>query len=382
MVKVSIVIPIYNVEKYLRQCLGSVVNQTLADIEIICVNDGSKDSSLEIIKEYAAKDERVRIIDKPNSGYGHSMNCGFDMATGEYIGIIESDDYADPDMFEKLYACAKENDLDVAKAGFYYYYSIPEDVSTPEPIAPASMCKRVFCPTALGRLDKITAFFNIKPTIWSAIYRREFIRENGIRFNETPGASYQDLGFTFKVWATAKRVKLLRECFLHYRQDNEASSINSPGKVYCVYDEYQEIDRFIGERAELGDLLRRVKSRLKYDSYIWNYERLGKELRVEWIRFAAEDLGREMATGYTVRDNFPDYKWEDLELIIKSPDAYHERREREEDGIVLAGGVAKREGIFRKTGRYIKKFFRTWRERGFGYAVRRVIGKLQGRQER
>jgi glycosyltransferase involved in cell wall biosynthesis len=81
--KVSIVIPIYNVEKYLRQCLDSVVSQTLKDIEIICVNDGSKDSSLDIIKEYAEKDERVKIIDKPNSGYGHSMNCGFDKAIGE-----------------------------------------------------------------------------------------------------------------------------------------------------------------------------------------------------------------------------------------------------------------------------------------------------------
>lgn len=382
MVKVSIVIPIYNVERYLRQCLDSVVNQTLREIEIICVNDGSKDTSLSIIEEYAAKDERVRIIDKPNSGYGNSMNCGFDMATGEYIGIVESDDYADPDMFEKLYACAKENDLDVAKAGFYYYYSIPKDVSTPEPIATAAMCKRVFCPTQLGSLDKITSFFNIKPTIWSAIYRREFIRECGIRFNETPGASYQDLGFTFKVWARAKRVKLLRECFLHYRQDNETSSINSPGKVYCVYDEYCEIDRFLSESDGNVDMLRRVKARLKYDSYIWNYERLGEGLREEWIRFASEDLGREMASGYMVRENFPDYKWDDLELIISDPDAYHARRAREAEGVVLSDGAVRREGIFRKIGRLTKKFFRTWRERGFGYAVRRVIGKLQGRQER
>ena len=115
MAKVSIVIPIYNVEKYLRQCLDSVVNQTLRDIEIICVNDGSKDSSLAIMKEYAERDERVKIIDKPNSGYGNSMNRGFDMACGEYIGIVESDDYADPEMFERLYATAKENELDVVK---------------------------------------------------------------------------------------------------------------------------------------------------------------------------------------------------------------------------------------------------------------------------
>ena len=117
-IKVSVVIPIYNVEKYLRQCLDSVVNQTLKEIEIICVNDGSTDSSPAIINEYAAKDPRIVVIDKANSGYGHSMNCGFDLARGEYIGIVESDDYADPDMFEKLYECAAADGLDVVKSGF------------------------------------------------------------------------------------------------------------------------------------------------------------------------------------------------------------------------------------------------------------------------
>ena len=90
--KVSIVVPIYNVEKYLRQCLDSVVNQTLKEIEIICVDDGSTDSSPEIIQEYVEKDNRVKVISKPNSGYGNSMNRGFDMAEGEYIGIVESDE--------------------------------------------------------------------------------------------------------------------------------------------------------------------------------------------------------------------------------------------------------------------------------------------------
>ena len=124
--KVSIVVPIYNVEKYLRQCLDSIIHQTLKDIEIICVDDGSTDSSPEIIREYMAKDPRVKVITKPNSGYGNSMNRGFDMAEGEYIGIVESDDYADPEMFETLYRIAKENKLDVVKSGFYYYFSVPK----------------------------------------------------------------------------------------------------------------------------------------------------------------------------------------------------------------------------------------------------------------
>ena len=125
--KVSVVVPIYNVEKYLRQCLDSIVNQTLKDIEIICVDDGSTDSSPEIIQEYAAKDSRVKVITKPNSGYGNSMNRGFDLAEGEYVGIVESDDYAELDMFEKLYQRAEKNKLDVVKSGYYFYYSVPKE---------------------------------------------------------------------------------------------------------------------------------------------------------------------------------------------------------------------------------------------------------------
>ena len=120
--KVTVVVPIYNVEKYLRQCLDSIVNQTLKDIEIIFVDDGSTDSSQKIIQAYMDKDSRVKVITKPNSGYGNSMNRGFDMAEGEYIGIVESDDYADPEMFEEMYNVDSSNQLDVVKSGFYYYY--------------------------------------------------------------------------------------------------------------------------------------------------------------------------------------------------------------------------------------------------------------------
>lgn len=106
MPKVSIIIPVYNVEKYLRECLDSVIQQTLQDIEIICVNDGSTDNSLQILKEYAQNDSRIKIIDKPNSGYGQTMNVGMQNATGEYIGIVEPDDYVELDMFETLYNTA------------------------------------------------------------------------------------------------------------------------------------------------------------------------------------------------------------------------------------------------------------------------------------
>lgn len=330
MVKVSIVIPVYNVQNYLRQCLDSVVQQSLKDIEIICVNDGSTDDSLAILQEYAARDDRIVILDKKNTGYGNSMNCGFDMANGEYIGIIESDDYAEPDMFECLYSYAQRDKLDVIKSGFFLYYSKPEERNVPVPIASAAMCSRVFCPvTDFKSAFEQAEFFNIKPTIWSAIYRRDFIRENGIRFNETPGASYQDAGFNFKVWACAMRVRLIESCFLHYRQDNENSSINSPGKVYCICDEYAEMERFLKNHPMLKGKLEGVRTRIKYDSYIWNYERLSEPLQKEFILFASKDLESDMHEGLFDQKYFPYYKWDTLQLIIEDPEEFHRWKQAE-----------------------------------------------------
>lgn len=116
--KVSIIVPIYNSETYLEECLDSIINQTLKEIEIICVNDGSTDNSLDILNRYASNDDRITIINKQNTGYGNSMNVGIDHAKGEYIGIVESDDYIKPHMYETLYNKAIEHDLDLIRADF------------------------------------------------------------------------------------------------------------------------------------------------------------------------------------------------------------------------------------------------------------------------
>ena len=116
--KVSVIVPVYNVEKYLRECLDSLRDQTLTDIEIICVDDGSTDDSLEIIREYAAKDDRIVVLTGPNGGYGKVMNRGLDCAAGEYVGIVEPDDYVDVHMYEEMYNKAIEEDADVVVCDF------------------------------------------------------------------------------------------------------------------------------------------------------------------------------------------------------------------------------------------------------------------------
>lgn len=120
--QISLLIPIYNVESYLAECLDSALAQTFTDIEIICIDDGSTDSSPEILARYAAKDPRIRVITKANSGYGDSMNQGLAAARGTYIAILESDDIFEPDALEHLYNLATNNNVPVAKADFWLYW--------------------------------------------------------------------------------------------------------------------------------------------------------------------------------------------------------------------------------------------------------------------
>lgn len=306
--KVSVLVPIYNVEKYLRQCLESIVNQTLEDIEIICLNDGSTDGSLDIIKEFAANDKRIVVVDKENSGYGDSMNQGLKLATGKYIGIVESDDFVDVDAFERLYNYARVYDAEVVRANYYFnkaskdkknYYLDPNETG------------RVIDPA------RHTSIFYQAPAIWSAIYKREFLRDNKIEFLPTPGASYQDTGFNFKVWAMAHRVYFTSEAFLHYRIDNEASSINSPGKVLNVCYEYAEIERYLKERNVLEEL-QPILQAAKFGAYYWNIYRLKAKFLPEFLQKIKTEYQEAQSNGWLMREFFEGKpQWELLDYLLK-----------------------------------------------------------------
>lgn len=275
MPKVSILVPCYNVEKYLRQCLDSVVNQTLKDIEVICINDGSTDGTLEILREYENIDPRVKVISKHNSGYGASMNIGLETAKGEYVGIVESDDFVELNMFETLYLEANKNSLDVIRSNFYLYNS---KQSTNEKLDQSWVKHNEIYAPVVEELP----FFQ-QPSIWANLYNREFLNKNNIRFLETPGASYQDTAFTFKVYACAKRFKMIEDVFLHYRIDNANSSINSTNKLYCVCDEYKEIEKFVKKTGQY-ETYKYLIPRIKYGCYCWNYNHLDKKLRFKFLK--------------------------------------------------------------------------------------------------
>ena len=315
----SLRIPIYNVERYLRECLDSALAQTLEDIEIVCINDGSTDYSSAIIREYMERDARVKMIDKANSGYGDSMNRGLEMARGEYVGILESDDFMMPDALEKLVVAAERFGADFAKANFDLYWSKPEERRELMELFKVKECNKPVCPS-----DTVDAF-SLKPSIWSAVYCREFLNRNNIRFLPTPGAAFQDASFTFKVFALADTAVYLHDSVLSYRQDNEGSSVNSPNKVHCVNDEYAEIHRWIVEDyAEMHapqdvSKLLRFANIIKYDSYMWSYIRLNPKFYAEFLdRMAQEFRGALEAHEFELRDLKP-WKRANLKAIVDDP---------------------------------------------------------------
>jgi glycosyltransferase involved in cell wall biosynthesis len=316
----SILVPIYNVERYLGECLESIRNQSFTDFEVICINDGSTDGSRAIIDSYCDRDSRFRLIDKPNSGYGASMNLGLAAARGTYVGIVESDDFIDPTTLEILHDTAQRFDAEVVKANCYFYWSAPSPKDQLFELVPEAQTGRLINP------QEETEIFYLKPSIWSAIYRRDFLKDNDIHFLETPGASYQDSSFNFKVWVSAVRAVFLKEAYLHYRQDNETSSVNSPDKVYCVCDEYEEMAHYLDEQPEKKAYLDTVKTKMKYDSYMWNYERLAEQFQIPFLERFKADFDRAEVEGTIDFALFEPWKISELQSIRQSPILYHARR--------------------------------------------------------
>lgn len=323
MPKVSIIIPTYNVEEYLRECMESVVNQTLRDIEIICINDGSTDGSLKILQEYAGRDDRIVLIDKMNEGYGVGMNTGIEHASGEYIGIVEPDDYVPPDMYEELYYTASENDLDFVKADFYRF---TKDSRTGELNliynrldASGENYNQVICPFEKPYVTKFIM------NTWSGIYRREFLEEHHIRHNTTPGAAFQDNGFFWQTFMYAKRCMFVDKPYYMNRRDNPNSSVKNKTKVYCMNVEYDFIrDIFMQkENKELWERFKYYYNYKRYYSYLFTLGRISEEFKKEYVeRFSREFRRAESQEELGLQVFSPNTR-KKLGILIRNPKVYY-----------------------------------------------------------
>lgn len=325
MKKVSLILPIYNVSQYLRECLDSVVGQTLRELEIICVNDGSTDDSLDIIREYAAKDERIVIISGPNGGYGKAMNKGLDRATGEYIGIVEPDDYVVPEMYEELYATATEHNLDLVKADFYRF---TRDEDGRENLTYELLDKtksrygHLLCPAEDPSCIRFTM------NTWTGIYRRAFIEAHGIRHNETPGASFQDNGFFFQTFVYARRAMIVNKPYYRNRRDNPNSSVMSKAKVYCMNVEYDHIRSLLMRDRAVWERFQYMYWWIKYHNYWFTYNRIDDSHKPEYLERMRQEFKRAMQLGQLRQSDFEPFEWQTIKDMACGADAYVSRMKK------------------------------------------------------
>lgn len=214
MAKISVIVPIYGVEKYLRECLDSIVNQSLEDLEIILIDDGGKDNCPKIIDEYTSRDNRIIAIHKENGGYGQTCNVGLDRASGEYISIIEPDDYIKSDMYKEMYSKAIELDVDIIKTPYIQNYMGDE---TPKSQMIMPNHEEFIKPEGVFTLKENPTFMHIHPSIWSCLYKRDFLNKNNIRFIEAPGAGWTDNPFQVQTMCLAKRIYYYDKPFYYWR---------------------------------------------------------------------------------------------------------------------------------------------------------------------
>ncbi|MBQ2871532.1 glycosyltransferase [bacterium] len=254
MPKFSVIIPVYNVEKYLKECLDSLVTQTLEDIEFICVNDGSTDNSLEILNEYAKNDSRFVIINQHNQGQGVARNNALEVAKGEYVAFVDPDDWVEKTMFEELYAKFKETNADVIQFNFKLYFEKTGKVEY----------KKSFLNLKKEYNSKIESSYNWKniqknclsQNIFSACiraYALSFLRKNNIRFNE--GKIGEDNLFVIMTIMLANQIYYITNRYFYNYRVRLGSSTNSlSNNNFDVFNNIKSIEKFLMSNGFLPEL--------------------------------------------------------------------------------------------------------------------------------
>lgn len=255
MIDISIIVPVYNVEKYLPTCLDSLLNQTHKNMEIIVVNDGSTDNSQQIIDDYAYRDSRIVPLLKENGGLSDARNFGMKYARGEYIGFIDGDDYAEHDIYEKMYAKAANEDSDIVECNLFHNYPDKFDVEIGDEIYDKHEMIRV------GR-----------SVVWNKIYKRDWLIESNVRFSV--GIIHEDVEFYVKLVPFIRKISYIKEAGIHYVFRRE-SIMNHPTRkmldIFSVfeniinyykqngyYEEYSNDIEYLVTRITLGNTVKRI----------------------------------------------------------------------------------------------------------------------------
>lgn len=281
---ISVVLPIYNAADYVVENMRSLAAQTLDDIEIICVDDGSIDDTPTLLDELALQDERFVVIHKENGGAGSARNAGLTVAKGEYLSILDIDDSFEPDMLQKAYAAAKRDDLDIVvfRSDEYYvesgeYKPIPWTIH-----ADLLPDQPVFAGTDVPK-DIFKLFVGWS---WDKLIRASFVREHGLRFQEI--RTTNDMFFVFSAVVRAERIGVIEDVLVHHRKDVGSLSVTREKSWGCFYEALTAL----GEQLRAWDLYERFEQ--DYLNYcihaaLWNVRTLAEPTRTLLMQRLADE---------------------------------------------------------------------------------------------
>lgn len=291
-IKVSVLIYVLNDISHIEKCIRSVMNQTLWEIEIIVIDGGSADGTLQVINRMAELDPRICVLHSL-PGVGRQFNTGLKAAKGEYVGICESDDYVLPDMYKDQYQICVRNHLDVLLADFNRFceaggkeFRVPFTV-----LKDKSLYGRVLFPQEDDRPVEMGV-----NGYWSGLYRRDFLMEGNVFMNETKGASYQDTSIAFLSLVKAKRMMVSGKAYYCYRWDNLNSSVNSPRKITALTEEYTLLKKRLIEEG-LFDRWKELYFLWKVNGLTWFYGRIQEEFREEYTEGICRELEKDWESG-------------------------------------------------------------------------------------
>lgn len=318
---VSVIMPSLNVVQYISECLTSVTKQSLKNIEIICVDAGSTDGTLEKIKEFADNDTRIKVIISDKKSYGYQMNLGIKEAKGKYIGIVETDDYINENMYKELSDIAELYNLDFVKADFYRFIhnkNGEQECILNKLSQDKSYYNRIITP----RINLET--FSFIMNTWSGIYRNDFLKKYNIEHNETPGAAFQDTGFWFQTFSFADRAYFVDTPFYMNRRDNPNSSVYDRKKIFSAQSEYNYIYEKLQNFPEIKKAVLPAFQYYRYKHYCASMNRSNEDLKLEFLKHFSKDYTISINKNELDESLFSEGAKISLHKIIESPETYYQ----------------------------------------------------------
>ncbi len=277
MTEISVIVPVYNVEAYISKCLDSIINQTFKDIEIICVNDGSTDGSRKILEEYKNKDERIKIIDKENGGLSSARNAGMKVATGNFLSFIDSDDWVELNMLEKLYDNITSLNTDISICAVHLFDETKQTIDNSQSYFNLSCFDETFDNKAFSFEDTKPFIMDVCVMAWNKLYRHSFIKECNAEFPD--GLIFEDGPFFFSIFFKTKRVSIVRDLLYFYRINRIGSIVQKGGvKFLDIIDVVNLMFNSLRTSPVFEDVKYEFFHR-KADDIIYRYELMALKLK-------------------------------------------------------------------------------------------------------